>query len=202
LAWQYAPGSWAVLELGTSMRFDHYWHQLAVKVASHARLGAQAAQVAPPVTFPVQLTGLPASWHLLSGVRALTPYWNGVLYQAYHGHLYARGWSVSTGPASTGPHATPYLTFTIRRAAQHIPCRAAELGNTVHQVVHGYHVTVSRGPGEQALCATEGGLSVEIDEGSNRPGPGLATVDLVSVFAHHVHLLGTNPADWARKPIR
>jgi hypothetical protein len=200
LAWQYAPGSWAVLELGKTKPLDTYWRQVAVKAASRVRFGVHAA---PPVAFPVQLTGLPAAWHLISGVRAWMPEWNGVTYQPYGQVLYASRWSVSTGPASTGPRARPYLSFTIGLAGQPGSCRAAAQGPLVHEVVNGYPVIVTRGPFGQTLCAAHaGGLSVQIEERSNRPGADLASVDVVSLFAHHLQLLGTSPAHWATQPIR
>jgi hypothetical protein len=200
LAWQYARGSWAVLELGKTKPLDTHWRQVAVKAASHVRFGVHAA---PPVAFPVRLTGLPASWRLISGVRAWMPEWNGVTYQP-HGHvLYASHWSVSTGSASTGPRARPFLTFTIGLAAQPGSCRVPVQGSIVHTVVNGYRVIVARGPAGQTLCAANaGGLSVQIEERSNRPGADLASVDVVSLFAHHLQLLGTSPAHWATQPIR
>ena len=200
LAWQYAPGSWAVLELGKWKPLDTHRQQVAVKAASHVRFGVHAA---PPVAFPVRLTGLPASWHFISGVRAWMPEWNGVTYQPYGHVLYASHWSVSTGSASTGPRARPFLTFTIGLAGRPGSCRVAAQGPTVHEVVNGYQVIVTRGPFGQTLCAANaGGLSVQIDERSNRPGAGLASVDVVGLFAHHLQLLGTSPAHWATQPIR
>jgi hypothetical protein len=158
---------------------------------------------APPVAFPVRLTGLPASWHLISGVRAWMPEWNGVTYQP-HGHvLYASRWSVSTGSASSGPRARPFLTFTIGLAGQPGSCRVAAQGPPVHEIVNGYRVIVTRGPFGQALCAANaGGLSVQIEERSNRPSADLASVDVVTLFAYHLQLLGTSPAHWATQPIR
>jgi hypothetical protein len=200
LAWQYAADSWAVLELGKWKPLDTHWRQVAVKAASHVRLGVDAA---PPVAFPIRLTGLPASWHFISGVRAWMPEWNGVTYQPYGHVLYASHWSVSTGSASTGPRARPYLTFTIGLAGQPGSCRVAAQGPPVHEVVNGYRVIVTRGPFGQTLCAANaGGLSVQIEERSNRPGADLASVDVVSLFAHHLQLLGTSPAHWATQPIR
>jgi hypothetical protein len=125
LAWQYAPGSWAVLELGKTKPLDTHSRHVAVKATSHVRFGVHAE---PPVAFPLQLTGLPASWHLISGVRAWMPYWNGVTYQPYGQVLYASHWSVSTGSASTGPRARPFLTFTIGLAGQPGSCRVAAQG--------------------------------------------------------------------------
>jgi hypothetical protein len=200
LAWQYAPGSWAVLELGNTKPLDTRGRHEAWKAASHVRFGVHAA---PPVAFPVRLTGLPASWHLISGVRAWMPEWNGVTYQPYGHVLYASHWSVSTGSASTGPRARPYLAFTIGLAGQPGSCRVPVQGSIVHTVVNGYRVIVTRGPFGQALCAANaGGLSVQIEERSNRPGAGLASVDVVGLFAGHLQLLGTSPAHWAAQPIR
>jgi hypothetical protein len=188
-----------VLELGKWKPLDTHWRQEAVKAASHVRFGVHAA---PPVAFPVRLTGLPASWHLISGVRAWMPEWNGVTYQPYGHVLYASHWSVSTGSASTGPRARPFLAFTIGLAGQPGSCRVAAQSPPVHEVVNGYRVIVTRGPFGQTLCAANaGGLSVQIEERSNRPGAGLASVDVVGLFAHHLQLLGTSPAHWATQPI-
>lgn len=56
----------------------------------------------------------------------------------------------------------------------------------------------ARGPAGQTLCAAHAdGLSVTIYESGNHP-----TVDVVSLFAHHVQLLGTSRARWATQPIR
>ena len=195
LAWQYAPGSWAVLELGKTKPLDAHWQQVAVKAASYVRFGVHAA---PPVGFPVQLTGVPASWHLISGVRAWMPDWNGVTYRHHGQVLYASGWSVSTTAASTGPRAGPRFSFTIGLAAQYSPCRGPAQGSLVHKVVNGYPVTVSRGSYGQTLCAADAdGLSVTIQESGNHP-----TLDVVSLLAHHLQLLGTSPAHWATQPIR
>ncbi len=195
LAWQYARGSWAVLELGKTKPLDAHWRQEALKAASHVRFGVHAA---PPVAFPVRLTGVPASWHLISGVRAWMPYWNGVTYRPHGQVLYASEWSVSTTAASTGPRAGPRFLFTIGLAPQRNPCRGPDQGPPVHKVVNGYPVIVIRGPYGQTLCAADaGGLSVTIHEFGNHP-----TVDVVGLFAHHLQLLGTSPAHWATQPIR
>ena len=126
------------------------------------------------------------------------PNWNGVNYR-HHGHvLYASGWSVSTTAASTGPRAGPRFLFTIGLASQYSPCPGPGQGTTVHKVVNGYPVVVSRGPYGQTLCAADaGGLSVSIQESGNHP-----TLDVVSLFAYHLQLLGTSPAHWAAQPIR
>jgi hypothetical protein len=195
LAWQYAPGSWAVLELGKTKPLDTRQRQEAVKAASHVRFGLDAA---PPVGFPVRLTGVPASWHLISGVRAWMPYWNGVTYRRHGQVLYASGWSVSTTAVSTGPRAGPRIFFTVGLATQYNFCRVPSQRPPVHKVVNGYPVIVNRGPVAQELCAADAdGLFVTIEEFGNHP-----TLDVVSLFAHHLQLLGTSPAHWAAQPIR
>jgi len=141
---------------------------------------------------------VPASWHLISGIRAWMPYWNGVTYQPNGQVLYASGWSVSTTAVSTGPRAGPRFLFTIGLAARRNPCRVVAEGSLVHKVVNGYRVIITRGPAGQTLCAAHaGGLSVTIYEFGNHP-----TIDVVSLFAHHLQLLGTSPAHWATRPIR
>jgi hypothetical protein len=193
LAWQYAPGSWAVLELGKTKPLNTHWRQVALKAASHVRFGVDAA---PPVAFPVQLTGVPASWHLISGVRAWMPYWNGVAYRSRGQVLYASEWSVSTTAASTGPRAGTRFLFTIGLAAQYNFCRVPTQRPFVHKVINGYSVIVNRGPVAQELCAADaGGLFVTIQEFGNHP-----TLDVASLFAH-LQLLGTSPARWATRPI-
>jgi hypothetical protein len=195
LAWQHAPGRWAVLELGNTKPLDTRWRHEAWKAASHVRFGVHAA---PPIAFPVRLTGVPGSWHLISGVRAWMPYWNGVTYQPHGQVLYAREWTISTTAASTGPRAGARFLFTIGPGAQHNSCRLPAQGRPVRKVVNGYPVIVIRGPAGQTLCAADaGGLSVTIYEFGNQP-----TVDVVSLFAHHLELLGTSPAHWATRPIR
>jgi hypothetical protein len=107
-------------------------------------------------------------------------------------------WSVSTTAASSGPRAGPRLLFTIGLAARHHSCRVPTQGPPVHEVVSGHPVIVTRGPAGQTLCAADaGGPSVTIYEFGNHP-----TVDLVSLFTHHLQLLGTSPAHWATHPIR
>ncbi len=88
--------------------------------------------------------------------------------------------------------------FAIGLGAQHNSCRVPAQGPPVRKVVNGYPVIVTRGPAGQTLCAADaGGLSVTIYESGNHP-----TVDVVSLFAHHLQLLGTSPAHWATHPIR
>jgi hypothetical protein len=91
-----------------------------------------------------------------------------------------------------------WILASVGPAAQYSPCRGPVQGNLVHKVVNGYPVIVSRGPYGQTLCAADaGGLSVTIQEFGNHP-----TLDVVSLFARHLQLLGTSPAHWATQPIR
>jgi len=61
LAWEYAPYAWATLFV--SRRGTPIPPATIVKVAAHVRF---AATTKPAVKFPFQLTGLPASWRVLS----------------------------------------------------------------------------------------------------------------------------------------
>jgi hypothetical protein len=106
--------------------------------------------------------------------------------------------SVSTTAASTGPRAGPRFLITIGLATQYNFCRVPTQHPPVHKVVNGYPVTVNRGPIAQQLCAADAdGLFVTIQEFGNHP-----TMDVLSLFAHHLQLLGTGPAHWATQPIR
>jgi hypothetical protein len=88
--------------------------------------------------------------------------------------------------------------FTNGLATQYNFCRVPTQRPSVHKVVNGYPVIVNRGPVAQELCAADaGGLFVTIQEFGNHP-----TLDVVSLFAHHLQLLGTSPARWATQPIR
>ena len=50
--------------------------------------------------------------------------------------------------------------------------------------------------GSQVCTSYADGLSVYIFTGAN------VTPDAVAIFAHHLRLLGANPAGWAMQPVR
>jgi hypothetical protein len=190
LAWQYARAGWAVLgwqEIGHGT-FD--WRPQAVRIAGHVRFGAHAA---PPLAFPAQLTGGPATWQVSSDFYVR----DGAVLRAF-------GFTLSTDPAgypiSQSQFGLPDVRFNL--AARNGSCPRPPQGKTTPQVINGHRVTVSHyvsgtGIPEQMLCAPHAaGLTVVVTVQGKYPARSAA-----SVFAHHLRLFGTNPAHWARKPI-
>jgi hypothetical protein len=182
LAWQYAPGGWAVLRI-YPVRQSVTWRQVAVKVADHIRHGLHAA---PPLAFATQLTQVPASWQV-SSVEFRT---HGTVSQAFQYEVHPGG--------GFGPSRIPIYTVDTELAALRIPCQTFPHGESAREVINGYRVIISHlSPFRQELCAANAdGLLVRID------GMGLGrAVNVVGLFAHHLRLLGPNPARWARKPV-
>jgi hypothetical protein len=176
LAWQYARGGWAVLYLFFPARQSATWHCDALKVADHLRYGAHAA---PPLAFPAQLTGVPASWQV-----------NFVEYHPYRGLSQVFQYQVRTGQ-------TPGYSIVTQLASARTSCQTVERGQWAREVIHGYQAIVSRQGSFQTLCAPHAdGLKVMII------GDGFPGVDVAGLFRHHLLLLGTNPANWTRNPIR
>jgi hypothetical protein len=141
---------------------------------------------APPLTFPIRLTGVPASWHLS----------HGVLYRPYGPVLQATRW-LTTG-ATNGHGGETYTSYTDGPATPHSRCPTFGASAHHHELINGSPVTVTTtSPSVQALCTLHAdGLHVLIREAGIPPGLGV-----VSLFAHHLQLLGTNPANWARNPL-
>jgi hypothetical protein len=75
-------------------------------------------------------------------------------------------------------------------------------GKTAHQLINGYQVTISHVTAgtdspEQVLCAPHAdGLAVVVTVHGKQP-----VLSPVTLFAHHLLLLGPRPARWAREPI-
>jgi hypothetical protein len=196
LVWQYARGGWAMLNFWPWLKSQHLsWRRDAVKVASHIRYGVHAA---PPLAFPTRLTGVPASWQVSS-----------VFYRPHGTVLQASQYSVTTGAAKSPWDRASNLPFlTTDPATARSSCIIHPHGQSSREVINGYQVIVSHlqetangiqvtPPHYQQLCAAHAdGLKVVIAEIGKHPA-----LSVVSLFAHHLQLLGTDPANWARKPI-
>jgi len=174
LAWQYARGGWAMLG-GTQARAD------MLKIANGVRFGPGAA---PAIVFPVQLTGAPSTWHLVSESNSVSfrPYLGGVL-RAYY-------WILGN------KNAAATISVDLAPAPRPEECPAA------NRVVGGYRVSVrdypspSGGPPRHVLCAADADGLVVVIEINGRPAPSVTTV-----FAHHTRLLGPDPANWTTRPL-
>jgi hypothetical protein len=166
------------------------WQPQAERIANHARFGARAA---PLLAFPAQLTGVPATWQV-----------SGALYVRDGTALRALGYTLSARPAiypiGQSQYGLPDVRFNL--AGANPSCPRPLQSSPAHRVVNGYRVTVSHynsgtGIPEQMLCAPHAsGLTVVVTVTGKHPAP-----DAVSLFAHHLRLLGTDPAHWTRNPI-
>ncbi len=189
LAWQYAVGGWAVL--GYSAR------DTAVTIADGIRFGYRGQ---PAIRFPVQLTDAPANWQ----VNCLT---TGLL-----GHvMYATSDVVTAGRvqgtvcgdygSSLYPQNTPTFDAGVASDQGRKNACGAFFPSSTHpqpEVINGYQVvlgTQKTWPNYQ-LCANDAaGTFVWIAIGAH------PTLSPASIFAHHLRLLGSNPAKWTTKPI-
>ena len=88
-------------------------------------------------------------------------------------------------------------------ASARTSCHIFPHGESAREVINGYQVIISHipvaqiGQSEQQLCAAHAdGLKMVIFEIGKHPA-----LTVASLFAHHLQLLGTDTANWARKPI-
>jgi len=197
LVWQYARGGWAELNIPVSsyyaLRQDTATQHAALKIARHLRVGAAT----PPIMFPAQLTGLAGRWRI-----------SDVFYEADGGVLQAQSYQLLTGTSRFFPHVgdlgiwtdAPY--FQIAPAPRTSTCTPHDRASrNTSEVINGYHVVLKRrtvgGHPEQELCAARAdGLAVDIIEYGAHPAIGVT-----SLF-RQLRLLGTDPANWVRDPIR
>jgi hypothetical protein len=192
LIWRYARGGWAMVTKVSPSPPTPAWRALALKVADHVRYGAHAV---PPLTYPMQLIAVPAAWR----VSALTYVPRGTLSQASGYTLAASRTAIY--PSGLSQPGLP--SITIVPAGAHSSCPA--VAHSVHEVVAGYPVVVANVPAasygpqgpEQLLCAADAdGLVVNIKVLGRHP-----VLGVVSLFAHHMALLGRHAPRWARVPI-
>lgn len=196
LAWEYAKHSWATLVVyrrGTAVPAA-----TIIKVAGHVRFAATAK---PSVKFPFQLTGVPASWRVLSANWAATA--GGLLGARSN----VQGVYTVVGP----PHgrATGVIgQIVIMPGKTRCPFFHGSRNSSRRVVLRGVTAIVthfSGGPAGghyQGLCVPQtDGLHVFFLE---FPGPGhtgFAFGGVAGVFTHHLRLLGPDPAGWTTGPL-
>ena len=183
LAWEYAPGRWAVLD-GNHV---HPGARVMIRIAERVRYGVGTR---PTIRFPAQLTGL------APGLRV-----GSVSFRLDDGVLRARQYWLSDKPDR--PDYADIPTFSTDPATAHNGCSPAADSASRHQTINGYKVIVSNVtarqgfPASQQLCAADAnGLHVYVTTSS---GSGVPTA--AGIFAHHMRLLGTDPAGWTTKPL-
>ena len=148
----------------------------ALKIARNVTFGARAGQ---PITFPVAVTGAPSSWRI-SQVQSVQ------VGQA----LVAQQWVL--GRTSAAPSFSVYPQPPAKRWCTLEPASAAR-----HRVINGFRVTTTvTVQGSQVCTSYADGLSVYIFTGAN------VTPDAAAIFAHHLRLLGADPAGWTTQPVR
>jgi hypothetical protein len=177
LVWQYARRGWAQVFASDG--------QDALRIARELVFGPAAG---PPVRFPFQLTHVPSSWR----VNSVSTQWAGAVQYAIADVLTAspqRAASTSTGPAFQGAPAM----------ASQSECNGLTTGQHRTETINGDQAYVSANPTswpESALCsANADGELVYIAVGRDQA---FSAVDL---FAHHLRLLGPDPASWTTRPI-
>ncbi len=181
LVWEYARGSWA----GLNIPLGHPPVAEVVKVADHARFDVSTR---PTIEFPIQLTGLPAARRVV---------W--MDYVEDSGLPRASVYSVATSVDAPGAPVVEIAPATSSGTA-HVTCYVYPHGDSVRRTINGIKVivsTVKTSQVTQEVCAPDDrGLMVSLTiDGHSRP-------DAVSVFAHHLRVLGSNPANWSMSPFK
>jgi hypothetical protein len=184
LVWQYARGGWALLSWNDPESPGFAWQRQAKRIADNVRYGAHATS---PLTFAAQLFAVPSSWQV-----------SAVQYRPVGAVLLASQYTVTKGPAvlipgGPLPSGTPIvgvLPATARGSCQFFP-------QSVRKVVGGYPTIVTDFRHSRLLCARHAdGLWVEMSVHEKVP-----TLNLASLFAHHLNLLGLHPGHWFPEPI-
>ena len=192
LAFQYARAGWAVVE-STGTPAD------VLRVAASLRYGQTS-----PLRFPFRLTGLPRAWSevLSAGVTQAGP---GA--QAPTGNVLLLG-----SPATrlgTAPHNTLRIftgtqvikppTCQTKTVPEGRPSQVSKPTSCPSTVINGYRVYLNSppSPGKQTLFSADAD-GLYLDEQTTGPE---APLTPASVLAHHLQLLGPDPANWTTAPL-
>jgi hypothetical protein len=198
LVWPFARGGWAWLNIPvpdfSALRHDTVTQGQAIKIARHLRFGVAT----PPLVFPAQLSGLTGQWRI-----------SDLHYEAAAGVLQADSYTLTTGTSRFFPHVgdlgiwtnAPYVDIHPSPRTGTCTPHDPSTQNT-SEIINGYRVVLKRtsagGHPEQEVCAAHAdGLWLDIIEFGPRP-----LIDVSSLFRQHLQLLGTNPANWTKNPIR
>lgn len=189
LAWQYAVGGWAVLDYAASGHASAI-HD-AVKIADHVQFGYRGE---PAIRFPVQLTDVPANWQVNCVATSLL------------GHVMYAASDVVTAGRVTGsicgdnqPLNAPHFDAGQGAKNQCGDFSHAEGAHSNPDVINGYQVVLITDkkfwPNHELCADNAAGTFVWIAIGAH------PTLSPASIFAHHLRLLGSNPAKWTTKAI-
>jgi hypothetical protein len=195
LAFQYARGGWAVVE-STGTPAD------VLRVAASLRYGQTS-----PLRFSFRLTGLPWAWsRVLSagftepGPGAQAPTESVLLLGSPATRLGTAPRDTLSVLANTQTIRPPTCqTRTVPAGHSSQPSQASPPGPCPSKVINGYRVFLNSPPvaGKQTLFAADAdGLYLY----EQTTGPD-APLSPASVLAHHLQLLGPDPANWTTAPV-
>ena len=174
LVWSYAPGGWARLS-GPS-------RSGALKIAGNVTFGTPTAQA---VRFPVTITSARPSWR----VRMVQSAPSG-------GVLAAQQWDLGTWDLGTAATALSFTVLPQGQGPASGSCTLEPASAIRHQIINGFRVTTTITAQASQACAPHArGMSVYIGTGAK------VTPDAIAIFAHHLRLLGPNPAAWTTQPL-
>jgi hypothetical protein len=147
-----------------------------LKVAHKVIFGATASQA---IRFPVMVTGANPSWRV-SGMVQSAP---------AGGVLGAQQWPLGT--TATAPSFTVLPQSSYGGVCNLQPVSAAR-----HRIINGFRVTTTMTAKGTQICALHArGMSVYIFTGAK------VMPDAIAIFAHHLRLLGPDPAAWTTQPL-
>lgn len=196
LVWQYARGGWVQMVIPTASLSDalHGKDHLAakaLKIARHVRYG-----VTTRLVFPARFSGLPSQWRV-HDVSYYVP---------DSGLLRGDEYMLTTGSSRFHPRVgdlgvwtdAPYVM--VHPAPRDGTCTPQDPGST-RETINGYRVVLRHshigGLPVQDLCGAHAdGLWFDIQVFGAHP-----SIDVVTLFKHHMRLLGTDPAKWTTDPV-
>jgi hypothetical protein len=180
LAFQSRRGVWALL--------DYPDRPTAIRIAQHVRFAQETH-----VRFPMQLTGLPRQWNTIQQVN----------YSPAGGSLLSGGALILAPRLEIQPDGAYYdHTLTVYQAGAGSPRYTCQPdganGTSTCTVIDGDKVELTQlfSGGNQLTAGDADGLDIQLNVAGPDPAPSAA-----EVFAHHLKLLGPNPANWTTMPI-
>jgi hypothetical protein len=194
VAFQYARGGWALVK-STGTPAD------VLRVAASVRYGQTSR-----LRFPFRLTGLPSAWSEVLSASFERPG------PGAHNPI---GDELLLGSPATRPGTAPrdtLMVFTSDRKTQEWPCRttavptgqASPPASCPSKVVNGYPVFLNPvflstppAPDKQTLFAPDADRLYLYEETTGPDAP----LSPTSVLAHHLQLLGPDPANWTTAPV-
>jgi len=192
LAWQYAPGAWALAEHASSPDGT----ATAVRIARAVEYGQHV-----PVRFAARFTSLPPGWRI-SGLQLARDH--GVYFASTYAIVRART-IMPTTAVFTGASEEPRISIGPAKIYAS-RCSFNPAISRREVTIHGYQFAVQdedlqdnqHGGVSSRLCANHvDGLVVSVAETAAGGPMGFAPTDIME----RLQVLGTNPANWVTNPL-